>query len=306
MRKEDGTYADTPNTKAQVFQAKFFPSAPKTVPLHHPLDPPPREPRAWTPITPDEVTVALRTAAHTAPGPSGVGYKLLKWAHEARPDYLPYLLNLCLNLGYHPWKTATVVMINKPQKPDYAVPKAYCPIALLECTGKLLEKIVAKRINADIEHHDLLPMTQFGSRPKHNAIDVVASLVHKIQGTVATGHAAALLLFDISGFFDNVNPLRATEILRNKGFPPSVCTWALSFLTGRKAAIRVGNYVSEPFPVLNGTPQGSPLSPILSTLYTSPLLDITKIWQHADLSLYVDDGAIYTVSATLKAATESA
>ena len=97
-------------------------------------------------------------------------------------------------------------------------------------------------------------MTQFGSRPKHNAIDAVASLVHKIQSTVATGHAGALLLFDISGFFDNVNPLRATKILRNKGFPPSICAWTLSFLTGRKAAIRMGNYVSEPFPVLNGTP----------------------------------------------------
>jgi hypothetical protein len=174
--------------------------------------------------------------------------------HAARPDYLPHLLNLCLNLGYHPWKTATVVMINKPQKPDYTVPKAYRPIALLEYTGKLLEKIVAKCIYFNIEQHDLLPMTQYGSRPKHNAIDAAASLVHKIQGTIATGHAGALLLFDISGFFDNVNLLRATTILRNKGFPPSVCAWTQSFLTGRRAAIRMGNYVSEPFPVLNGTP----------------------------------------------------
>jgi retron-type reverse transcriptase len=68
----------------------------------------------------------------------------------------------------------------------------------------------------------------------------------------------------------------------------------------------MGNYVSEPFPILNGTPQGSPLSPILSTLYTSSLLDTAKSWQHTDLSLYADNGAIYTVSATLKATTESA
>jgi hypothetical protein len=249
---------------------------------------------------------ALYTAAHTTPSPSGVGYKLLKWAHEAHPNYLPHLLNLCLNLGYHPWKTAMVVMINKLQKLNYTVPKAYCPIALLRCTSKLLEKIVTKCINADIEQYDLLPMTQFRSWPKHNAIDAITSLVHKIQGTTATGHAGALLLFDISGFFDNVNPLRATAILRNKGFPPSICTWTLSFLTGRKAAIHMGNYISEPFPILNGTPQGSPLSPILSALYTSSLLDIAKTWRHADLSLYVNDGAIYTVSATLKATTESA
>jgi len=48
------------------------------VPTHHPSDPPPSETHTWTPITPNEVTAALRTAAHTAPGPSGVGYKLLK------------------------------------------------------------------------------------------------------------------------------------------------------------------------------------------------------------------------------------
>jgi hypothetical protein len=145
-------------------------------------------------------------------------------------------------------------MINKPQKLDYTVPKAYRPIALLECTSKLLEKIVTKRINTDIEQHDLLPMTQYRSQPKHNAINVAASLVHKIQGTIATGHAGALLLFDISGFFDNINLLRATAILQNKGFPPSVYAWTQSFLTGRKAAIRMGNYVSEPFPILNRTP----------------------------------------------------
>jgi hypothetical protein len=45
---------------------------------------------------------------------------------------------------------------------------------------------------------------------------------------------------------------------------------------------------------------------LCSTLYTSSLLDTAKSWQHSDLSLYIDDSAIYTASATLKAATKSA
>ena len=116
------------------------------------------------PISSDEVTQALRTTSNkSAPRLSGFGYKLLKWAHATRPDYLPFLFNLCLDSGTHPWKMATIVMVNKPQKPNYSVPKAYHPIALMECTGKLLEKIVTKCLNADIQAFNLLPMSQFGS-----------------------------------------------------------------------------------------------------------------------------------------------
>jgi hypothetical protein len=75
------------------------------------------------------------------------------------------------------------VILNKPNKPDHSLAKAYRPISLLECITKLLEKIVAKRVNTDIISADLLPMSQFGSQPQHNGIDAVATLVHKIQAT---------------------------------------------------------------------------------------------------------------------------
>jgi hypothetical protein len=86
----------------------------------------------------------------------------------------------------------------------------------MECTSKLLEKIVAKQINSDIEAHDLLPMIQYGSWLKHNTMDAIATLIHKIQGTINTKHTSALILFNISGFFDNINPQCAVAILRCK------------------------------------------------------------------------------------------
>ena len=60
------------------------------------------------------------------------------------------------------------------------------------------------------------------------------------------------------------------------------------------------------FHIQHGTPQGLPLFPILSALYTTLLLEITDKWVHRDLSLYVDDGAIYASSATTTAANEAA
>jgi hypothetical protein len=235
-----------------------------------------------------------------------VGYKLLKWAHATRPEALAQIYTDCLEAGIHPWRQVTVVAINKPFKPDYSKPKAYRPISLMECAGKLLEKIVAKRINDDIQTHDLLPMTQFGSRPYHSAVDAAAVLVHRIQATRAAKRAGALLLFDISGFFDNINPTRATQIFRDKGFPPGMCAWVASFLSARTATLRGGGHVSDPFEITSGTPQGSPLSPILSAMYTANLLEMTSTWSLRDLTMYVDDGAIYATSATVKGATESA
>jgi hypothetical protein len=51
------------------------------------------------------------------------------------------------------------VVLRKLQKPTYDVAKAYRPIALLNTLGKVLEKIVARRVSALAEEHDLLPNT---------------------------------------------------------------------------------------------------------------------------------------------------
>ena len=67
----------------------------------------------------------------------------------------------------------------------------------------------------------------------------------------------------------------------------------------------MGNTLCELCCMHNATPQGSPLSPILSALYTASLLDLALQWKHCNLTLYVDDGAIFSVSKTTTIATAS-
>src|SRR4029077_10246976 len=136
------------------------------------------------------------TSNKSAPGPTGIGYKLLKWCHSAAPLRLTSLFNMSLFLGTHPWKSATVVPIPKPNKADYREAKAYRPISLLECCGKLLEKIVASRVLTDAARFALLPTTQFGSRDHHTAVDAVLAVHHSILSCVKAGHVGALFLFD--------------------------------------------------------------------------------------------------------------
>jgi hypothetical protein len=116
----------------------------------------------------------------------------------------------------------------------------------------------------------------------------------------------ALLLFNISGFFDNVNTEHTTQVFQQKGFPDNVCQWTQLFLTGQSVTLKMGTTLSEPCHVHNGTPQGTTLFPILSTLYTASLLELSLQWTHHNLTLYIDDGAIFSVSKTTMAATASA
>ena len=73
--------------EVQVEQVNDFPTLPTR---DHPL------------ITAEEVSQALRSTSNSsAPGPSGIGYKFIKWAFAANLDQFVSLYNACLSTGHH-------------------------------------------------------------------------------------------------------------------------------------------------------------------------------------------------------------
>lgn len=115
---------------------------------------------------------------------------------------------MCVSLmGHHPtqWRRALVVVIPKPERDDYAVAKNYCPISLLECFFKLLEKAVSKHMLFDIDAYSLIPTTQFGMRAFSCTLDAGLSLMHDVHVAHRGGLKCGALMFDIKGFFNNVH-----------------------------------------------------------------------------------------------------
>jgi hypothetical protein len=186
-----------------------------------------------------------------------------------------------------------VCVIPKPNRADYTLAKNFRPISLLECLGKLLEKVVAKIIYGDMAKYALVPTTQFGGRNASSALDAGLTLLHDIEAAHKSKMKAGLLLFDIQGYFDHINHERLVHAFASLGFAPELVRWCRSFLKDRTVRLKFNGKTSDPFDFVVGTPQGSSISPVLSTIYTSSLLYKMKNWTNASLGMYIDDGVIF-------------
>jgi hypothetical protein len=286
----------------------FFPPNPVEVDRVQESDPAPCPCQPLAHVTTTEVKLCLTdTANSSAPGPSGIGYKIVKWAFNACPDRFVRLFDVCVSHSVHPWKDANVVVIPKLGKADYSAPKAYCPISLLECCGKLLEKVVSKCILHKSLMHSLISPHQFGSRDYHCTMDAVLCVTHNAESAIKSGRVGTLILFDIQGFFNNIDGPWAVWMFELLGFHSSICTWVASFLAPRHTSLSFNGITLDPFDVTGGTPQGSPLSLILSAVFTSLMLDhFNSTWTDKSINLYVDDGAIFASGTTILLSIQSA
>lgn len=86
--------------------------------------------------------------------------------------HLTRIFNQSLRLGYCPvsFQASITAVLRKPSKANYAVPKAYRPIALLNTIGKVIDAVIAQRLSYLVETHHVLPPTHIGGR-KHRSTE---------------------------------------------------------------------------------------------------------------------------------------
>ena len=110
------------------------------------------------------------------------------------------------------------VIIPKPKKVDYTVPKAYRPIALLNTVGKLLTKVIAHRLQHDAAAFGLLHEGQCSGVQKHATIDAGLVLLDFINTNRERGWHTSVCAIDVAQFFPSINHRAATRILSQLGF----------------------------------------------------------------------------------------
>ena len=99
-------------------------------------------------------------------------------------------------------------------------------------------------------------------------------LTHFIHTGWVKNLLTSTLVFDIVQFFPSLNYQLFPLILNKAGFNSKILSFFYNYLVGRKTKYLWNNFLSSSFNVDIGVRQSSALSPILSTLYLSPILYI--------------------------------
>jgi len=261
-------------SKCQMFREAMFPDPPASLSTFNIQNTQTDKSFSWPDITDLEVQNAIyNSAPHKAPGPDGINFLCLRHVYQSIPIPFVDLFKVLLTTGYHPhcWREATGAILRKPNKPDYSIPKSYRPVSLLNCLGKISEKIMASRLAYFAESQGLLHTDQMGGRQGRSAVDAVMALVHDIQQAQCNGKVLSALFVDVKGAFDHVSRTQLLLILQSLGFPTSVLNWIDSFLSDRQLGLAFDGQIQPLLPVNTGIPQGSPISPILFLFYLTNL-----------------------------------
>ncbi|CAA7270893.1 unnamed protein product [Cyclocybe aegerita] len=243
--------------------------------------------REWADFLEHELLSALKGCSNSsASGPDHVTWvhlkELLKDNHVLALFIV--LANACLRVGHWPhiFKESLSVIVLKPNKPSYAVPKAFRPIILLITFGKLIEKMIANRMQFDAVKHDIFHPNQLGSICQRSTEDAGLILTHL--------------------FFPSINHEMFMAVLRKQGFSPILVEFFASYLVGRSTIYCWNTFQSDSRSVDVGVGQGSALSPVISGVFIAPVMKLFYIKVaplNTMLLSFVDDGTILAQSKQL-------
>lgn len=229
----------------------------------------------------------------SAPGPDGVTNRMLRNLDDPSIVFLTDKINESWKSGVVPaeWKTACTVLIPKPGKAPNI--ENLRPISLTSCVGKVMEHVVFNRLNGYLEDNEVYTYNMIGFRAGLSTQDAMKLIKHQIVDG-SSRDVKALLGLDLEKAFDNVLHTFIVKTISDLGLGSRFHSYVSSFLTDRKAKLRIGDFRSED--VLlggRGTPQGAVISPMLFNICMIGLSERLARVEDVKHTIYADDITIW-------------
>jgi hypothetical protein len=189
-----------------------------------------------------------------------------------------------------------MVVLHKPGKPRYNVPKAYRPIALLNTLAKVLTSIIAEQLTFYSEKHQLLLPQHYGGRPARTTTDALHALIYKIKDAWRKKKVVSVLFLDIEGAFPNAVNEKLIQNMKWRKVPSKLVKFTENLLRNCTTRLKFDDFTSEDIHIGNSIGQGDPLSMVLYQYYNADLLDI-PINNNELAMAYIDDAILIAIGA---------
>ena len=225
--------------------------------------------------TEEEIATAMKAMANEkAVGPDALPAELLKLGLQQDRAILLELHRLTTLIWregkvLQQWKDPVITVLH--EKGDKTECGNYSGSSLVSHAGKVLLKVVARRLGSYCEAKGVLPEEQCRFRPDRSTADMVF-VVRRLQ---KIGRKAGVSLFtcfiDLQKAYDTVDRTLLWQVLTRIGVPPQMIAVIRQFRDGMRACVRPDDGVcSDWFEVGQGLRHGCVLSPYCSASSPQP------------------------------------
>lgn len=239
-------------------------------------------------FTIEEFLYQLDKLKGSSPGPDEIHNKMLQNLPASAKIKLLQIFNKCWGNGVFPdiWKEGHAIAIAKPGK-DQFKPENQRMIVLNSTPGKLLERMISRRLTTLLEERQLLDPRQFAFRRGRSTTDHLALLEDFTRRAWNKKEHVEAAFVDITKAYDRTCRRIILNQLVAWGIGGKMFKFLENFMKDREVRVRIGNHLSSPRVLENGVVQGSVLSVILF------LIAISSIFQKFDsrfqIIVYADD-----------------
>jgi Reverse transcriptase (RNA-dependent DNA polymerase) len=225
------------------------------------------------PFTLEELKeVVFGSNSSGAPGPDGFSFAFYPHFLVKVQDDLMLLLQHFYNISLKTAKLNHAMVCLLPKENDATVIQKFRPISLVDCSYKIISKVLTNRLSGIV--NDIVDEAQTSFIQGKFILDNVLAAHEIIYYVKLYKHKGIIFKVNFEKSYDRISWSFLKELLLSRRFGPKWTAWIDNMLMGAQTCIKFNGNLTPYFSCKRGLRQGDPLSPFILDLVTDALCQL--------------------------------